>query len=218
MPKRSGKVSSRKTTLNIFIWLISTSMMIVNSYSQDLYQYPARQSSRLSRFKSYPTISDAPPSRHHLFVQDPQTNSLPALVKYEILDGWLQLGVEENILLKKLGEPERGEDTYWGALGTYVQEWQFMDQGITLQMESDSKSGTKKVRSIAIFSPCQMQTQQKIGIGSADKMVLERYSKLIDKDNTAEGQTIVVGSIYGGTIFTIQNGKVSKIFIGAAAE
>jgi hypothetical protein len=41
---------------------------------------------------------------------------------------------------------------------------------------------------------------------------------LLDRDTTAEPGTYVVGSIYGGIIFNFENGRVSRIFLGAAAE
>ena len=44
-----------------------------------------------------------------------------------------------------------------------------------------------------------------------------QYFNLIDVSNSSTN-IIVVGSIYGGTVFTLVNGTVNKIFIGASAE
>lgn len=136
----------------------------------------------------------------------------------EIIGGWLKEAIEQQIVINKLGSPEKkGEDEYWGATGTYVQNWEYTSLGITLEMESESQGGIKKVRSIIITQPCNLTTSQGIGIGSDENTVKEKYFKLIDASNS-NATTIVVGSIYGGTIFTLEGGFVSKIFIGAIAE
>jgi hypothetical protein len=70
---------------------------------------------------------------------------------------------------------------------------------------------------ITIVSPCALTTSQGIGIGSDLKLIQLKYSSQIDKSASDEN-TIVVGSIYEGTIFTLENNKVVKIFIGASAE
>jgi mannose/fructose-specific phosphotransferase system component IIA len=84
-------------------------------------------------------------------------------------------------------------------------------------MESERQGGVKKVLSIIVVQPCKLTTSQNVGIGSSVKTVREKYNKLIDVSNSST-DFIVVGSIYGGTVFTLKNGVVSKIFIGAAAE
>jgi len=136
----------------------------------------------------------------------------------EILDNWLGIGVEEQLVLDRLGRPDSlGADAQWGALGTYVQKWEYTKDGIFLEMESDEDGLPKHVLLITIKPPCEMKTQQAVGIGTSRAIVEETYSSLIDRDNTND-RCIVVGSIYGGTIFYFDNGVVNKIFIGAAAE
>ena len=136
----------------------------------------------------------------------------------EVIGGWLKESIKQQMVIDKLGLPEKkGEDEYWGAIGTYVQNWEYPSLGMTLEMESESQGGDKKVRSITIIQPCKFTTSQGISIGSDAKTVRDKYLKLIDASNS-DVTTIVVGSIYGGTIFTLEGGVVSKIFIGAAAE
>jgi hypothetical protein len=48
--------------------------------------------------------------------------------------------------------------------------------------------------------------------------VTNAYSQHINKEDSAPDTCIVVGSIYGGLIFTFKEGKVNTVFIGAAAE
>ena len=43
------------------------------------------------------------------------------------------------------------------------------------------------------------------------------YSDKINADESSD-EMIVVGSIYGGMVFSFENGKVKQIFIGAGAE
>lgn len=140
------------------------------------------------------------------------------VIEKEVIDGWLKESIKQQIVIDKIGNPEeKGEDEYWGAIGTYVQNWDYPSLGINLEMESESQGADKIVRSITILQPCKFATSQGISIGSDTKIVKEKYLKLIDASNS-DANTIVVGSIYGGTIFTLKDGAVSKIFIGAAAE
>jgi hypothetical protein len=140
------------------------------------------------------------------------------VIEKEVIDGWLKESIKQQVVIDKIGNPEKkGEDVYLGATGTYAQTWEYPSLGINLEMESESQGGDKIVRSITITQPCKLTTSQGISIGSDAKIVREKYQKLIDGSNTDENG-IVIGSIYGGTIFTLKDGSVSEIFIGAAAE
>jgi len=147
-----------------------------------------------------------------------QSKITSEIIDKEVIDGWLKESIKQQVVIDKIGNPEKkGEDEYWGAIGTYVQNWEYPSLGINLEMESENQGGDKIVRSITIIQPCKLTTSQGISIGSDTKIVKEKYLKLIDASNS-DANTIVVGSIYGGTIFTVKDGAVSKIFIGAAAE
>ena len=142
----------------------------------------------------------------------------PVLNGHEIVGGWLKELTKQQVVLNKLGEPEKkGDDQNWGATGTFIQNWEYKALGINLEMESERQDGVKKVLSISIEQPCKLTTSQKVGIGSSVKTVREKYFGLINESNSGK-DFIVVGSIYGGTAFTLKNGVVSKIFIGAVAE
>lgn len=136
----------------------------------------------------------------------------------DTIDGWLKLRLNQELVMDSLGEPEsKGDDIYWGALGTYVQEWNYPSQGIILQMESSEENGDKSVLMITITAPCKKATSRGISIGSKKEEVTKKYSGKINNDFT-DNEEILVGSIYGGVIFFIEDGTVSRIFIGAAAE
>ena len=65
---------------------------------------------------------------------------------------------------------------------------------------------------------CQLATARGIKIGSTEAAVKKAYAKERDKEQTKAGESFTAGSIYDGVIFTFKDGKVSQIFIGAAAE
>jgi len=139
-------------------------------------------------------------------------------IETETLDQWLKLNTGEKEIIQKMGKPtKKGKIEFWDATGTYVQSWDYVSKGITLDMESESKNALKTLRSITIIAPCEFQTSRAISVGSEATQIYERYKGLIDLD-FSDDATIVVGSIYNGTIFEITDNKVSKIFIGAAAE
>jgi hypothetical protein len=136
----------------------------------------------------------------------------------ETLGGWLNQSLDQQIVIDSIGLPDKkNQNSLWDATGTYVQQWEYKSKGITLEMESIEEISNKKVMMITIVSPCALTTSQGIGIGSDLKLIQLKYSSQIDKSASDEN-TIVVGSIYEGTIFTLENNKVVKIFIGASAE
>jgi len=133
--------------------------------------------------------------------------------------GELKLGLKADEVLKILGKPaSKGKDVEWEAIGEYVQEWNFPDQGIHLNMASLKKGGAKKILTITAAAPSKLATARGITIGSPEAAVKKAYGNVRDKEQSVAGKTFVAGSIYGGVIFQFKNGQVSEIFIGAAAE
>jgi len=84
-------------------------------------------------------------------------------------------------------------------------------------MTREKDSSAMEVFSISITSPCTFKTNKNIGIGSTYDEVMTTYAQEIDKTSSDEN-VVTVGSLYGGIIFEFSNKKVSKIFVGAAAE
>jgi hypothetical protein len=136
----------------------------------------------------------------------------------EIIDGWLKESIDKQLVIDNIGYPEKtGDEVYWGATGTFIQNWDYPSLGVFLELESESQGGDKRVKSITIIQPSNFKTAQGIGIGSEMSLVQDKYSKIINADDFDES-TFIVGSIYGGIIFYFTDGVVSKIFLGAAAE
>ena len=133
--------------------------------------------------------------------------------------GKLKLGQKAVEVAALVGKPDsKGKEVEWEAIGDWVQEWRFKSQGLTLNMASKSKGGARTVLTIAAMAPCKLATARGIRIGSTIAEVTKAYGKVQDKEQSDSGKTFVAGSVYGGVIFTFSSGKVSQIFIGAAAE
>ena len=141
-----------------------------------------------------------------------------AMLRAERLGG-LRLGLPEKDVLKLLGSPAtRGELVFQEADGNYVQDWHFPDKGIDLWMSArEKKSVCKKIAAITASAPCTFATKKGIKIGDAESAAREAYAEHVDRETSDPG-TLVVGSVYGGIIFNFAEGKVSRIFFGAAAE
>lgn len=133
--------------------------------------------------------------------------------------GKLKLGQSADVAVKFLGKPEsKGKEVHWEAIGDWVQEWHFPKQGVTLAMNSRKKGGEKTVFSITAEAPSNLATSRGITIGSSEADLTKAYRDVWNKEESEPGKSFVAGSLYGGAIFTIKNGKVAQIFIGAAAE
>ncbi|MDF2803222.1 MAG: hypothetical protein K0S61_3125 [Anaerocolumna sp.] len=118
-----------------------------------------------------------------------------------------------------LGAPEnKTEPIVWGADGLEHQTWYYSLKGIELGFIKDEENN-KVIFSINLQSPCTLKTSRGIGIGSRKDEVLKAYKNEINpEENGTDASVIVVGSIYGGLVFVLDNDLVASIFIGAAAE
>jgi len=133
--------------------------------------------------------------------------------------GTLKLRQGAEAVIKALGKPSaKGKDVEWEAIGEWVQEWRYPKQGLTLAMTSEKKGGAKTILSITAESPCQLLTSRGIQIGSTEAKVAKAYRDVQNKEEGEPGKLFVAGSVYGGTMFHLKDGKVVQIFIGAAAE
>ena len=133
--------------------------------------------------------------------------------------GSLRVGLPETDLKKSIDcDLKCGPETLWGADGAYHQTWQCPACGLKLGMVSNKRGGTKTIESITLAAPCTLATKRGIRIGSTEQEVKKAYKKDWNKEDSTSSGRFVAGSIYGGIVFEFQNGKVSRIFLGAAAE
>ena len=142
-----------------------------------------------------------------------------AMLRAESLGG-LRLGLPEKDVLKLLGSPAtRGKLVFQEADGNYVQDWHYPDKGTELLMSAGEKrSGVKTIANITASAPCTFATRKGIKIGDAESAARKAYAEHVDRETRADPGILVVGSIYGGIIFNFTEGKVSRMFFGAAAE
>jgi hypothetical protein len=112
---------------------------------------------------------------------------------------------------------KRGPEQLWGADGAYHQEWEYSGCGMTLGMVSEEKGAIKSIESITLTRPSTLTTKRGIGIGSTEQEVMRVYKPYWNREESGH-ETFVAGSIYGGLMFSLEDGQVTRIFLGAAAE
>jgi hypothetical protein len=132
------------------------------------------------------------------------------------IDG-LPLGLSSDELQSKIGKAPTTESdlTLEGATGEYVTTWKF--EGVEAMLSAVAPDGPANLRALTITSPSVLKTKEGIGIGATEAEVTSTYGLKVNSEESTPGK-IVVGSVFGGMIFTIANGAVSEIFVGAAAE
>jgi hypothetical protein len=113
---------------------------------------------------------------------------------------------------------KKGQEQIWEALGEYVQEWNYPDCGIILNMIAEEKGGPQKVYSITVTKPNNLKTKKGIHIGSSEQEVIKAYRQYQDTEMSQKGKMFVAGSVYGGLVFIFDNGRVIKIVLGPVAE
>ena len=133
--------------------------------------------------------------------------------------GELKLGLTAAQVVEILGSPEtKGETMLWEADGLYHQDWYYPQQGITLYMASETPGERQTVFAIMLTSPSTLKTQRGIGIGDSYTEVMQAYKDEEDPEMSIPDESFIAGSIYGGLIFSFEDGIVKQIFLGSAAE
>lgn len=113
---------------------------------------------------------------------------------------------------------EKGEPTLWAGIGEIIQEWNYSDCGIKLQLSSPDNDTPQTISSIKVTAPSEFKTSRGITLGSDFSQVLQAYSEFADEADNQTGETFMAGSIYGGLIMQLEDGLVTSLFLGAGAE
>lgn len=137
--------------------------------------------------------------------------------------GNLFYGMTDVEIKKILGKPKSlSKAEFVHATGEWEQFWEYTPLGIKLGLCATNQNSPAQLCKIFITAPSKLATSRGIHIGSTAADIQKAYQKEINiEDSTEQGakeKLIVVGSVYGGLLFTMKNNKVSQIFIGAAAE
>jgi hypothetical protein len=141
-----------------------------------------------------------------------------ALMASESLGG-VSIGMTETQLTAALGKPDsKSIPLVYGSDGLDHSYWTYVKIGLVIGMaKDDAKDKEASVCYISADTSCAFATKQGVKIGDTADAVKAAYADAIDPQAGDEG-TIVAGSVFGGIQFTIQDGKVTAIFIGASAE
>lgn len=113
---------------------------------------------------------------------------------------------------------EKDEPVLWAGIGEIIQEWNYPDCGVKLQLSTVDPETPQIISSIMVRPPSELETSRGIQIGSTEQEVMEAYADHLDEDYSVSGDTLVAGSIYGGLVFTFKDNLVESMFLGAGAE
>jgi len=138
------------------------------------------------------------------------------LMKGETI-GEIKIGLTYERVIELLGEPEEVTKVEMSQVdGSFYQSISYSKKGIEIVFVIDSDS-VKKVSNFLIRSPCSLKTSKKIGIGSSYEEVENAYKESINPE-FSDTESIVVGTVYGGIVFSLENRKVKTIYIGISAD
>lgn len=117
------------------------------------------------------------------------------------------------------GEPKTmGAIEEMGATGEFEQVWKF-ESGLSLIMTSTTHSGPQQVGGVIVEAPSTLASRRGIVIGSEREAVERAYGDVREQDTDDDPASFTAGSTYGGLHFTFdEQGKVNRMFLGAAAE
>ncbi len=133
--------------------------------------------------------------------------------------GTLRIGAPEAEVKRAItAQPKRTREIFQAADARYVQRWTYAPQGLELRMGSDKKGAPKDVDAIDCRARCTLKSARGVGIGSTLADVQKAYAAEFNKDESKLPELFVAGTIYGGLLFKFKAGKVSAMFLGAAAE
>lgn len=132
--------------------------------------------------------------------------------------GGIRLRMPAADVVAVLGEPaSKSKIVLEGATGDYVQRWEYPAQDLVIAMGATTRKGKQTVKSITAGPKCPLPASWGLRIGSTRDEVKKVYGRHHDPVFTNEDE-LVAGSIYWGAMYTFEDGKVARIFIGAAAE
>jgi hypothetical protein len=136
------------------------------------------------------------------------------LMKSETI-GEIKTGITYERVIELIGKPEEESKVEMSQVdGSYYQSINYSKKGIEIVLVVDS---VKKVSNILINKPCSLKTSKQIGIGSSFDEVQNAYKESINPE-FSDTESIVVGTVYGGIVFSLENRKVKTIYVGISAD
>ncbi|WP_428564356.1 MAG: hypothetical protein ACP59X_02065 [Solidesulfovibrio sp. DCME] len=134
--------------------------------------------------------------------------------------GPLRLGLGQAAARRAVScRPRPGREFFEAATGDFVQDLDFPGCGLRLKMAGPRKGGPKTVAAVTVTAPCALTTGRGVGIGATEAAVRAAYGRFQDEEGLSRaGEAFVAGSVYDGLMFRFKGGRVSRLFLGAAAE
>jgi len=134
--------------------------------------------------------------------------------------GELSLGMAAKAVQAALGKPEtKGKQEFMAATGEWVRTWAYPKQGLSLELAAKRRGGPETLGSVSLAAPGTAKTRAGVGIGSSREEVTAAYGAVADPEFPPTDDRFVAGSLFGGLVFGFDAaGKVTSIFLGAAAE
>ncbi len=133
--------------------------------------------------------------------------------------GGLHIDMVAQDVIGLLGEPrKRGEQRMSESDALYHQEWRYPRLGIFLDMVSQKANGNTNIASIRVGPHSSVATVRGIKVGNSFTTVNKVYGDQLDADNSDPPYTLLAGSPYDGMLFSFEEGKVIRIYLGAVAE
>lgn len=128
-------------------------------------------------------------------------------------------GMNAAAVVAELGEPNTKEPyTLLEATGEYVSSWGYPDADLVLTLASGNETGEgATVWGVECGASCSYPLPWGLAIGSTRAEVEAVYGDHHDTAATDE-HTFVAGSVYGGSFYRFEDGRVVGIFIGPGAE
>ncbi len=111
---------------------------------------------------------------------------------------------------RMFGAPASKSREVWGSDGGEYTTWKWA--GVELVTAENGAA-----HSVMCEAPCALRTELGIGVGSTRAEVEQAYGKQVNKRESTK-TALVVGDIYEGIIFAIDDGKVVRIIHGTHAE
>ncbi len=137
--------------------------------------------------------------------------------------GGVDVGARSEAVEKLLGAPAtKGTPQEMAATGDVLADWKWTT-GLTLTMAAGVDHALT-VHAILLEAPSKLTTSRGVGIGTSRAEVETIYKQFLGvgredgEPDTTSPEQLIIGSVYGGTVFGFTDGKVSRIFIGAGAE
>lgn len=144
---------------------------------------------------------------------EPDASGKLAEVDHETIGGFA-LGAPSEDVIKALGPPKKkSKEETMAATGETVSTWSFGGLEVTMVKQDTAYA----VSSIGVKPPSTAATSRGIHLGSTRAEVEAQYQRAKD-DLGADDKSLLVGSPYGGELFTFKNGVVVEIFLGQMAE